>query len=77
MVRSLNSLIITTSSTKIPGTTKKTGVWLEALAASYYILKDGGEYITIVSPQGGQIPVDPNSQFSIAITESLNQEAGI
>ena len=36
----------------------------------YYILKDGGEYITIVSPQGGQIPVDPNSQFSIAASES-------
>jgi len=69
-VNSLNTLIITTSNNKLPGTTKKTGVWLEGLAAAYYILKDGGEYITIVSPQGGQIPVDPNSQFSITASES-------
>lgn len=69
-MNSLNSLIITTSTNKIPGTTKKTGVWLEALAVPYYILKDEGEYITIVSPQGGQIPVDPNSRFSIAASES-------
>lgn len=69
-MNSLNSLIITTSNSKIPGMRKKTGVWLEALAVPYYILKDGGEYITIVSPQGGQIPIDPNSQFSIAASES-------
>ena len=69
-MNSLNTLIITTSNNKLPGTTKKTGVWLEGLAAAYYILKDGGEYITIVSPQGGQIPVDPNSQFSITASES-------
>jgi len=69
-MNSLNSLIITTSNSKIPGTTKKTGVWLDTLAVPYYVLKDEGEYITIVSPQGGQIPVDPNSQFSIAVSES-------
>lgn len=69
-MNSLNSLIITTSNNKIPGKRKKTGVWLEALATPYYILKDGGEYITIASPQGGQIPVDPNSLFSIAVSES-------
>lgn len=69
-MKSLNSLIITTSNNKIPGKKKKTGVWLDALAVAYYILKDGGEYITIVSPQGGQIPVDPNSQFSITNSES-------
>jgi len=69
-MKSLKSLIITTSNNKIPGTAKKTGVWLDALAVPYYILKDGGEYITIVSPLGGQIPVDPDSQFSIATSES-------
>ena len=69
-MNSLNSLIITTSNKKIPGTAKKTGVWLDALAVPYYILKDEGEYITVISPRGGQIPVDPNSQFSIAASES-------
>lgn len=69
-MNSLNTLIISTSNSKLPGTTKKTGVWLEGLAAAYYILRDGGEHITIVSPQGGQIPVDPNRQFSITTSES-------
>lgn len=69
-MNSLNTLIISTSNSKLPGTTKKTGVWLEGLAAAYYILRDGGEHITIVSPQGGQIPVDQNSKFSITASES-------
>jgi len=69
-VNSLNTLIITTSNNKIPGTTKKTGIWLDGLAVPYYILKDAGEYITIISPQGGEIPVDPNNQLSIAASQS-------
>ena len=69
-MKSLNSLIITTSNSKIPGMAKKTGVWLDALAVPYYILKNAGEYITIISPQGGQIPIDPNSQFSNAASQS-------
>ncbi len=69
-MKSLNSLIITTSNNKLGDTTDKTGVWLEALAVPYYILKDKGENITIVSPQGGQIPIDPNSQFSNAASVS-------
>jgi putative intracellular protease/amidase len=68
-MESLNSLIITTSNNKLD-TTNKTGVWLEALAAPYFILKDGGELITIVSPHGGQIPLDPNSDSPAAATEN-------
>ncbi|HJS54250.1 MAG TPA: type 1 glutamine amidotransferase domain-containing protein, partial [Chitinophagaceae bacterium] len=51
-------------------TTKKTGIWLDGLAVPYYIFKDAGEYITIISPQGGEIPVDPNNQLSIAASQS-------
>jgi putative intracellular protease/amidase len=69
-MESLNSLIITTSNNKSANATNKTGVWLEALAAPYFILKDGGEVITIVSPHGGQIPLDPNSNSPTAATES-------
>ena len=72
-MNSLNSLIITTSNGKLPGSTKQTGVWLEALAAPYYILRDGGEFITIVSSQGGRIPVDPNSQSAIAASKNLTR----
>jgi putative intracellular protease/amidase len=72
-VKSLNSLIITTSNNKLPNTTIKTGVWLETLVAPYYILKEGGEYITIVSPKGGQIPLDPFSQSTTTPTENTTR----
>jgi putative intracellular protease/amidase len=66
----LRSLLITTSNDKLDGTTNKTGVWMEDIAAPYYVLKDGGEYITMASPLGGQIPIDPNSQSIAAATEN-------
>lgn len=72
-MKSLKSLIITTSIKELPDTTKKTGVWLQTLVTPYYILKDGGEYITIASPHGGQIPIDPNSQFIITASENLTR----
>ena len=72
-MKSLNSLIITTSNSKLFYTTNKTGVWLEALAEPYYILKDGGEFITIVSPQGGKIPLDPVSQSVAAASETTTR----
>lgn len=68
-MNSLKSLIITTSIKELPDT-KKTGVWFETLVTPYYILKDGGEYITIASPQGGHIPIDPDSQIIIAASEN-------
>jgi putative intracellular protease/amidase len=55
-MKSLNSLIIATSNDK-RFDTNRTGVTFETLADPYYILKDGGEYITIVSPQGGRVPL--------------------
>jgi putative intracellular protease/amidase len=72
-MKSLRSLIITTSNNKLADTGNKTGVWLEDLAAPYFILKDGGEYIMIASPKGGQIPLDPNSQSALGVTENTKR----
>jgi putative intracellular protease/amidase len=72
-MKSLNSLIITTSCSKTADSKNKTGVWLEDLAAPYFILKDSGEFVTIASPLGGQIPVDINSQSAAAVTDSTNR----
>jgi putative intracellular protease/amidase len=72
-MKSLRSLIITTSNNKLEDTNNKTGVWLEDLAAPYFIFKDGGEFITIASPAGGQIPLDANSQSSLNVTENTKR----
>jgi putative intracellular protease/amidase len=72
-MKSLRSLIITTSNNKLADSGNKTGVWLDDLAAPYFILKDGGEYIMIASPKGGQIPLDPNSQSALGVTENTKR----
>ncbi|MEO5943274.1 MAG: type 1 glutamine amidotransferase domain-containing protein [Ferruginibacter sp.] len=72
-MKSLRSLIITTSNNKLEDTNNKTGVWLEDLAAPYFIFKDGGEFITIASPSGGQIPIDANSQSLSNTTENTKR----
>lgn len=54
-------LIVLTSHDKLGNTGRKTGFWLEELAAPYYVLKDAGVDITLASPKGGQPPLDPKS----------------
>ncbi|WP_299530085.1 type 1 glutamine amidotransferase domain-containing protein [Ulvibacterium sp.] len=59
----LNVLIVTTSHDTLGNTGEKTGVWLEELAGPYYQFLDNGAAITIASPKGGQVPLDPKSQL--------------
>ncbi len=54
-------LMILTSHDTLGDTGRKTGFWLEELAAPYYIFKDAGAAITLASPKGGQPPLDPKS----------------
>ncbi len=54
-------LMVLTSHARLGNTGKKTGFWLEEFAAPYYVFKDAGADITLVSPQGGQPPLDPKS----------------
>jgi putative intracellular protease/amidase len=57
----MNILIVLTSHDKLGNTGHKTGFWLEEFAAPYYALKDAGAHLTLVSPLGGQPPLDPKS----------------
>ncbi|MBB4019537.1 putative intracellular protease/amidase [Chelatococcus caeni] len=54
-------LIVLTSHDQLGDTGRKTGFWLEELAAPYYALKDAGAEIVLASPKGGQPPLDPKS----------------
>jgi putative intracellular protease/amidase len=54
-------LIVLTSHDQLGDTGRKTGFWLEELAAPYYELKKAGAEITLASPKGGQPPLDPKS----------------
>lgn len=66
-------LIVLTSHDQLGSTGKKTGFWLEELAAPYYVFKDAGYKITLASPKGGQPPLDPKSAEPDAQTEATRR----
>ena len=53
--------MVLTSHDQLGNTGRKTGFWLEELAAPYYVFKDAGVEITLASPKGGRPPLDPKS----------------
>ena len=72
-------LMVLTSHDKLGDTGRMTGFWLEELAAPYYVFKDAGAQITLISPKGGR-PPDPKSQdpsFQTDITRRFEKDAMI
>jgi putative intracellular protease/amidase len=65
-------LIIATSHEQIGDSNRKTGLWLGELAVPYYIFKDAGALITLASPKGGPVPLDPKSE-SIIVSSSTTK----
>jgi putative intracellular protease/amidase len=71
-------LMVLTSHDQLGNTGEKTGFWLEEFAAPYYAFKDAGAAITLVSPLGGQPPLDPKSDdpsFQTADTHRFKADA--
>ncbi|WCE05694.1 type 1 glutamine amidotransferase domain-containing protein [Pseudoxanthomonas sp. JBR18] len=71
-------LIVLTSHDTLGNTGKKTGFWLEELAAPYYVFKDAGAQIVLASPKGGQPPLDPKSNepsFQTDLTRRFEADA--
>jgi putative intracellular protease/amidase len=56
-------LMVFTSHDILGNTGRKTGFWLEEGAAPYYVFRDAGVDLTLVSPKGGQPPIDPKSDL--------------
>lgn len=70
-------LIVLTSHDRLGDTGRKTGFWLEELAAPYYVFLDAGAEITLASPKGGQPPLDPKSnepQFQTDLTRRFEAD---
>ena len=63
-------LMVITSHDQLGNTGRKTGFWLEELAAPYFVFKDSGDEITLASPKGGRPPLDPKSNDSSMISTS-------
>jgi putative intracellular protease/amidase len=71
-------LMVLTSHDQLGNTGRKTGFWLEELAAPYYTFKDAGFEVVLASPNGGQPPLDPKSNepsFQTDETRRFEQDA--
>lgn len=71
-------LMVITSHGQLGNTGRKTGFWLEELAAPYYAFKDAGVEITLASPKGGRPPLDPKSnepEFRTDLTRRFEKDA--
>ena len=71
-------LIVLTSHDQLGNTGRKTGFWLEELAAPYYTFKDADAEIVLASPKGGQPPLDPASDqpnFQTDLTRRFQADA--
>lgn len=74
----MNILIVLTSHDTLGTTGRKTGFWLEELAAPYYAFKEAGARVVLASPAGGQPPLDPKSNepaFQTELTRRFEADA--
>ncbi|MEU7820628.1 type 1 glutamine amidotransferase domain-containing protein [Catellatospora sp. NPDC049111] len=71
-------LMVITSHDQLGDTGRKTGFWLEELAAPYYRFRDAGWDVTLASPLGGRPPLDPKSnepEFRTDLTRRFEADA--
>ena len=72
-MKSVKVLFVTTSQDKMGDTNYRTGVWLEELAAPYYVFSEAGFELTVASPKGGSVPLDPKSESIIMATQTTKR----
>ena len=72
-MKPIKVLFVTTSNDKMGDTNYRTGVWLEELAAPYYVFTEAGFELTIASPKGGPVPLDPKSESIIMATQTTKR----
>jgi uncharacterized protein YjbJ (UPF0337 family) len=70
MIQSIKVLFVTTSNDKLGDTNTLTGYGWKNLPLLIIFFKDAGIDITVASPKGGPVPMDPKSQSIIVATQS-------
>ena len=71
-------LLVITSHDTLGNSGKKSGYWLEEVAAPYYRFRDAGAELVLASPKGGEPPLDPRSaeeSYQTADTRRFVQDA--
>ena len=71
-------LMVLTSHDQLGDTSRKTGFWLEELAAPYCAFRDASAEVVLALPKGGQPPLDPKSNepsFQTDLTRRFEADA--
>lgn len=71
----MKNLMVITSHDQLGDTGEKTGYWLEEVVAAYYRFKDAGIELVLVSPKGGEPPLDPVSTKPEYLTDDTRRFA--
>jgi putative intracellular protease/amidase len=66
-------LIVVTSANRMGESDRPTGIWLEEFTTPLYEFLDAGHEVTITSPAGGAVPVDPASLAEDALSDSTRR----
>jgi putative intracellular protease/amidase len=66
-------LIVATSHDQMGDSDRLTGLWLEELAEPYYIFTFAGALVTLASPMGGEVPLDPQSESLIMSNSTIRR----
>jgi len=66
-------LMVLTTHDRLGNTGRKTGFWLEELAAPYFVFRDAGVEVTLASPKGGPPPIDPRSDLPESQTLAMTR----
>lgn len=66
-------LFIVSSCKEIPGTNRVTGVWLQAIADPYFIFLEAGMELTLSSPAGGPVSLEPKSEAIMVATRNTKR----
>lgn len=68
-------LIVATSHAEVPGSSKKTGLWLSELIDPYWVFRDAGADVRIATVMGGAAPIDPRSGDSSDLSTAFRNDA--
>lgn len=71
--KTMKVLFVLTSHDELGDTGEKTGFWVEEFASPYYTMLDKGAEVTVVTPEGGKAPIDPNSDTEDNQTEDTKR----
>lgn len=63
--------MILTSHADLTDKKEQTGVWLSTFTDAYYAFIEAGFEVTVASPRGGKLPIDPLSEHNDHITHEV------